>query len=367
MARNPIGNLILAATAVLLCACGDSGGSGSDAGERQILNVSYDPTRELYRDLNEQFVAKWLADTGEQVSVQMSHGGSGSQARAVIDGLNADVVTLALAWDIDNIQSVSQRLPASWQSRLPNNSSPYTSTIVFLVRKGNPKGIRDWPDLLGDGIQIITPNPKTSGGARWNYLAAWGFALERALGGDLGRLSSLSEAEAVAAHAEAEAFVGELFRRVPVQDTGARAATNTFVQRGIGDVLLAWENEALLAAREMGEGAFDIITPSVSVLAEPPVALIDSVVDRKGTRAIAEAYLEYLYTPEGQDIVARHFFRPTDPAVVDRYSAQFPQMRLFTVDAAFGGWAKAQADHFADGGTYDRLFEAAAGAPPRPQ
>ena len=204
--------------------------------------------------MNEQFVAKWLADTGEQVSVQMSHGGSGSQARAVIDGLNADVVTLALAWDIDNIQSLSQRLPASWQSRLPNNSSPYTSTIVFLVRKGNPKGIRDWPDLLGDGIQIITPNPKTSGGARWNYLAAWGFALERALGGDLGRLSSLSEAERASAQAEAEAFVGELFRRVPVQDTGARAATNTFVQRGIGDVLLAWENEALLAAREMGAG-----------------------------------------------------------------------------------------------------------------
>jgi sulfate/thiosulfate-binding protein len=364
MVRNPLSSLLVAATAVLLCACGGSDGAQD---ERQILNVSYDPTRELYRELNEQFVAKWLADTGEQVSVQMSHGGSGSQARAVIDGLNADVVTLALAWDIDNIQRLSQRLPASWQSRLPNNSSPYTSTIVFLVRKGNPRGIRDWPDLLGDGIQIITPNPKTSGGARWNYLAAWGFALERALGGDLGRLPSLSEAELTAAQAEAEAFVGELFRRVPVQDTGARAATNTFVQRGIGDVLLAWENEALLAAREMGAGAFDIITPSVSVLAEPPVALIDSVVDRKGTRAVAEAYLEYLYTPEGQDIVARHFFRPTNPVVVERYTTQFPQTRLFTVDSAFGGWAKAQSDHFGDGGTYDRLFEAASRAPLRPQ
>ncbi len=262
------------------------------AGELQLLNVSYDPTRELYRELNEQFVAKWTADTGQSVSVQMSHGGSGSQARAVIDGLNADVVTLALAWDIDNIQAISRRLPASWQTRLPNNSSPYTSTIVFLVRKGNPRGIRDWPDLLGDGVEIITPNPKTSGGARWNYLAAWGFALERALGTNIDELASLPADRVAAAQAEAEKFVGELFRRVPVQDTGARAATNTFVQRGIGDVLLAWENEALLAEREMGADAFDIVRPSVSVLAEPPVALIDSVVDRKGTRAVAEAYLD---------------------------------------------------------------------------
>jgi sulfate transport system substrate-binding protein len=359
MARN----WLLAAIAVLLAACS----GGEQGGELQILNVSYDPTRELYRDLNERFVAKWLADTGQQVSVQMSHGGSGSQARAVIDGLNADVVTLALAWDIDNIQSISRRLPASWQSRLPHNSSPYTSTIVFLVREGNPKGIRDWPDLLGEGIQIITPNPKTSGGARWNYLAAWGFALERALGGDLGRLPSLSAAELTAAEAEAEAFVRELYARVPVQDTGARAATNTFVQRRIGDVLLAWENEALLAEREMGADAFDIVLPSVSVLAEPPVALIDSVVDRKGTRAVAEGYLEYLYTPEGQDIVARHFFRPSDPAVAERYAAQFPQLELFTVDAVFGGWASAQAKHFADGAIYDRVFGAASGAPPRRQ
>jgi sulfate/thiosulfate transport system substrate-binding protein len=349
-------NFVLAG-AVLLCACG--GGSSGDGGELRLLNVSYDPTRELYRELNERFTAKWLADTGLPVTVQMSHGGSGSQARAVIDGLNADVVTLALAWDIDNIQAASQRLPASWQSRLPHNSSPYTSTIVFLVRKGNPLAIRDWADLLKDGVEIITPNPKTSGGARWNYLAAWGYALERALGGSLGDLSSVDAARLTAAQAEAEKFVGDLYARVPVQDTGARAATNTFVQRGIGDVLLAWENEALLAAHEMGADAFDIVRPSVSVLAEPPVALIDSVVDRKGTRAVAEAYLEYLYAPEGQDIVARNFFRPTDPAVAARYSEQFPEIRVFTVDNAFGGWARAQAEHFADGGTYDRLFEAA--------
>jgi sulfate/thiosulfate-binding protein len=358
--------IVLLAAVMLLTACGSGDSGGDAAGELRLLNVSYDPTRELYREFNEKFVEKYLADTGQQVSVQMSHGGSGSQARAVIDGLNADVVTLALAWDIDNIQSVSRRLPASWQSRLPNNSSPYTSTIVFLVRKGNPKGIRDWPDLLGDDIDIITPNPKTSGGARWNYLAAWGFALERALGGDLGRLESLPADQVAAAQAEAEKFVGDIYRHVPVQDTGARAATNTFVQRGIGDVLLAWENEALLAGREMGPDAFDIVRPSVSILAEPPVALIDSVVDRKGTRAVAEAYIDYLYAPEGQDIVARNFFRPSDATVAARYTEQFPPMRLFTVDAVFGGWARAQAEHFADGGIYDRLFLAASGAPPRP-
>jgi sulfate transport system substrate-binding protein len=354
--------ICLLAAVVLLSACG----TGAQDGELQLLNVSYDPTRELYRELNERFVAKWLADTGQRVSVQMSHGGSGSQARAVIDGLNADVVTLALAWDIDNIQAMSRRLPASWQERLPNNSSPYTSTIVFLVRKGNPKGIRDWPDLLAEGVQIITPNPKTSGGARWNYLAAWGFALERALHGSLDELASVPPDRLAAAQAEAEQFVGAIYARVPVQDTGARAATNTFVQRGIGDVLLAWENEALLAAREMGADAFDIVRPSVSILAEPPVALIDSVVDRKGTRAVAEAYLDYLYAPEGQDIVARNFFRPADAAVAERYAEQFPPMRLFTVDAVFGGWARAQAEHFADGGIYDRIFVTASGAARRP-
>jgi len=357
--------IVLLAAVALLTACGSGNSGGDGTGELQLLNVSYDPTRELYREFNEKFVEKYLADTGQKVSVQMSHGGSGSQARAVIDGLNADVVTLALAWDIDNIQSVSRRLPASWQERLPNNSSPYTSTIVFLVRKGNPKNIRDWPDLLGD-VAIITPNPKTSGGARWNYLAAWGYALERALGGKLDQLQSLPADQVAAAQAEAEKFVGEIYRRVPVADTGARAATNTFVQRGIGDVLLAWENEALLAAREMGPDVFDIVRPSISILAEPPVALIDSIVDRKGTRAVAEAYLDYLYAPEGQDIVARNFFRPTDPAVAARYAEQFPPMHLFTVDAVFGGWARAQAEHFADGGIYDRLFQAASGAPPRP-
>ena len=352
------------AAVVLLSACGGGEPSGQ-AAELRLLNVSYDPTRELYRELNEKFVAKWLADGGRPVTVQMSHGGSGSQARAVIDGLNADVVTLALAWDIDNIQSMSRRLPASWQQRLPNNSSPYTSTIVFLVRKGNPNGIHDWPDLLAGDLEIITPNPKTSGGARWNYLAAWGFALERALGTSLDQLASLPADKVAAAQAEAEKFVGELYRRVPVQDTGARAATNTFVQRGIGDVLLAWENEALLAGREMGPDAFDIIRPSISVLAEPPVALIDSVVDRKGTRAVAEAYIDYLYTPEGQDIVARNFFRPANAEVMARYPEQFPEIRMFTVDAVFGGWARAQAEHFADGGIYDRLFLAASGAPRR--
>ncbi len=346
----------------LLAACGGSDGATD---EIRLLNVSYDPTRALYRELNEQFAAKWLADTGEVVTVRMSHGGSGSQARAVIDGLAADVVTLALAWDIDNIQIQSRRLPASWQQRLPNNSSPYTSTIVFLVRKGNPKNVRDWPDLTQDGLQVVTPNPKTSGGARWNYLAAWGFELERALGGDLARLKSASPEELAQARAQAERFVGELYGQVPVQDTGARAATNTFVQRRIGDVLLAWENEALLALQQMGPDSFDIVHPSVSVLAEPPVTLVDAVVDRRGTRAVAEAYLEYLYTPAGQDIAARNFFRPFDAEVSARYAAQFPTLRLFTVDEVFGGWERAQREHFADGGIYDRLFEAAA-AGPRP-
>jgi sulfate/thiosulfate transport system substrate-binding protein len=364
-ATMAIARSLLLASVILLTACGGGDQPARD-GELRLLNVSYDPTRELYREFNDKFVAKWLADTGQRVSVQMSHGGSGSQARAVIDGLNADVVTLALAWDIDNIQSLSRRLPASWQSRLPNNSSPYTSTIVFLVRKGNPKGIRDWPDLVTGDVQIITPNPKTSGGARWNYLAAWGFALERALGGNIDELKSLPADKVAAAEAEAEKFVGELYRRVPVQDTGARGATNTFVQRGIGDVLLAWENEALLAQHEMGPDAFDIVWPSVSVLAEPPVALIDSVVDRKGTRAVAEAYLDYLYAPEGQDIVARNFFRPTNAEVAARYTEQFPELRTFTVDAVFGGWARAQAEHFADGGIYDRIFLAASGAAHRP-
>ncbi|HUL83388.1 MAG TPA: sulfate ABC transporter substrate-binding protein [Gammaproteobacteria bacterium] len=345
----------------MLSACGGKDDAADAGGHRiQLLNVSYDPTRELYRDVNEKFAAKWLAQTGQQVAIQMSHGGSGSQARSVIDGLDADVVTLALAWDIDNIQINSHRLPANWQARLPDNSAPYTSTIVFLVRKGNPKQIHDWPDLLADGVQVITPNPKTSGGARWNYLAAWGFALERALGGDLGRLVDASPEEVDKAQAEAESFVHDLYRHVPVQDTGARAATNTFVQRGIGDVLLAWENEAMLAVAELGPDAFDIVAPSVSILAEPPVALVDAVVDRRGTRGVAEAYLEFLYTPEGQDIVARNYYRPRDASVAAKYADRFPKIRLFTIDDAFGGWREAQTRHFKDGGVYDRIFSAEA-------
>jgi sulfate transport system substrate-binding protein len=344
-----------------MSACGSDHDGAPGEGKRiQLLNVSYDPTRELYREVNDKFAAKWLAETGQRVAVQMSHGGSGSQARSVIDGLDADVVTLALAWDIDNIQIVSHRLPANWQARLPDNSAPYTSTIVFLVRKGNPKQIHDWPDLVADGVQVITPNPKTSGGARWNYLAAWGFALERALGGDLGKLVDAPPSQVDAAQAEAEGFVRQLYRHVPVQDTGARAATNTFVQRGIGDVLLAWENEAMLAVAEIGRDSFDIVTPSVSILTEPPVALVDAVVDRRGTRGVAEAYLEYLYSPEGQDIIARNYYRPRDPGVAAKYADRFPPIRTFTIDDAFGGWREAQAKHFNDGGIYDRIFSAEA-------
>jgi sulfate transport system substrate-binding protein len=346
---------------LLLAGCGGGNdGDGAAGNPIRLLNVSYDPTRELYREFNEKFAAKWRAETGQEVTVRMSHGGSGSQARSVIDGLDADVVTLALAWDIDNIQINSRRLPANWQMRLPDNSAPYTSTIVFLVRKGNPKNIRDWPDLVADGVQVITPNPKTSGGARWNYLAAWGFALERALGGDLGKLVDAPREQIDRAQAEAEAFVGDMYRHVPVQDTGARGATNTFVQRRIGDVLIAWENEALLSAMELGKDAFDIVVPSVSILAEPPVALVDGVVDRRGTRGVAEAYLEYLYSPEGQDIVARNHFRPRNAEILGKYADQFPGIRLFTIDDVFGGWREAQKNHFNDGGIYDRIFSAEA-------
>jgi sulfate transport system substrate-binding protein len=354
--------LWLAAAFTLLGACG---GSSNDPNTIKLLNVSYDPTRELYHEVNEKFAAKWLEQTGQRVQVQMSHNGSGAQARAVIDGLDADVVTLALAWDIDNIQLNSRRLPANWQSRLPGNSSPYTSTIVFLVRKGNPKNIHDWPDLLADGMQVITPNPKTSGGARWNYLAAWGFALGRALGGDPGRIVEASKADVERAEAAAEAYVRDLYRHVPVQDTGARGATNTFVQRGIGDVLITWENEAMLALTEVAEGSFEIVTPPLSILAEPPVALVDAVVDRKGTRGVAEAYLQFLYTPEGQDIAARNHYRPRDKAIAEAYADQFPKLKLFTIDDVFGGWREAQTRHFADGGVYDRIFSAEASSAAR--
>jgi len=347
---------LLLAAVVLLSACG-GGDQAERDGQLQLLNVSYDPTRELYREFNERFVAKYLADTGQHVSVQMSHGGSGSQARAVIDGLNADVVTLALAWDIDNIQTNSHRLPANWQSRLPDNSSPYTSTIVFLVRKGNPKQIHDWPDLLKPGVAIVTPNPKTSGGARWNYLAAWGAELRRGLHGDLSKLDDPQAAKDVAAaQAAAEKFVAEMYKRAPVLDSGARGATNTFVQREIGDVLLAWENEALLAIRELGPQKVEIVVPSVSILAEPPVAVVDTVVDRRGTRQIAEAYLQYLYSPAGQELAAKHYFRPRNSQVLEKYHDQFAPLELFTVDKVFGGWTAAHDKHFADGGVFDKLY-----------
>jgi sulfate transport system substrate-binding protein len=306
-----------------------------------LLNVSYDPTREFYEDYNVAFSAYWKTKTGDAVVVNQSHGGSAKQARAVIDGLEADVVTLALAYDIDAIAAQSGLLPATWQSRLPNNSAPYTSTIVFLVRKGNPKGIHDWGDLTRPGVAVITPNPKTSGGARWNYLAAWAWALQQPGGSD----------------ARAEAFVKALYHNVPVLDSGARGSTVTFVQRGIGDVLLAWENEAYLALKEFGAGKFEIVAPSLSILAEPPVSLVDKNVDPHGTRAVADAYLKYLYSREGQEIAARHFYRPRDPAVAARYAGQFAHIpRLVTIDTVFGGWAKAQATHFADQGTFDRIY-----------
>jgi sulfate/thiosulfate transport system substrate-binding protein len=303
-----------------------------------LLNVSYDPTRELYQEFNAAFARHWKAKTGDAVSVKASHGGSGKQARSVIDGLDADVVTLALAADIDAIADKAKLLPADWQQRLPHHSAPYTSTIVFLVRKGNPKAIRDWDDLARAGVSVITPNPKTSGGARWNYLAAWGYALKK-----------------TGSEAKAQEFVGAIYRNVPVLDSGARGSTTTFVERGIGDVLLAWENEALLALKELGPDKFDIVAPSVSILAEPPVALIDKVVDKRGTRAVAQAYLDYLYSPEGQDIAGRHYYRPVDAAAASKYAGQFPRLELFSIDQLFGGWAQAQKTHFADGGVFDRI------------
>src|SRR5580765_1093653 len=301
-----------------------------------LLNVSYDPTRELYQSFNAAFAKQWKAKTGETLTIRQSHGGSGKQARAVIDGLEADVVTLALAYDIDAIHDHGNQIPADWQKRLPNNAAPYTSTIVFLVRKGNPKKITDWADLARSGVEVITPNPKTSGGARWNYLAAWGYALRKPGGGE----------------AAARDLVARIYHNVPVLDTGARGATITFVERGIGDVLIAWENEALLAARELGKDKLEIILPSSSILAEPPVAVVDKIAGRHGSKAVAQAYLEFLYTPEGQEIVARHYFRPRLKAVADRHAAQFPRLNLFTIDQAFGGWAKAQAAHFADGAVF---------------
>ncbi len=306
-----------------------------------LLNVSYDPTRELYEDFNQQFAAYWKGKTGQDVKIRQSHGGSGKQARSVIDGLEADVVTLALAYDIDQIAEKGGLLPANWQGRLPNNSSPYTSTIVLLVRKGNPKGIRDWGDLAKPGISVVSPNPQTSGGARWNYLAAWAWALRQPGGSE----------------AKAREFVARLYKNVPVLDAGARGSTTTFVERGIGDVLIAWENEALLAIKELGPGKFEVVAPSSSILAEPPVTVVDKVAGKHGTRQVAQAYLEYLYTPEGQEIAARHFYRPQAAAAAKKYAAQFPKMTLFTVDEVFGGWAKAHAAHFADGALFDQIYQ----------
>jgi len=323
--------------------------------------VSYDPTREFYRDVNAAFGKEWQEKTGQVVTIKQSHAGSGSQARAVIEGLDADVVTLALAYDIDKIQQSGKKLGADWQRRLPDNSAPYTSTIVFLVRKGNPKNIRDWDDLVRTDVQVITPNPKTSGGARWNYLAAWGYKLQRELGGDFAKLDDPKATELVTkAQTSAEQFVTDVFRHVPVLDSGARAATNTFVQREVGDVLIAWENEALLAMRELGPERVQLIAPSISILAEPPVALVDTVVDRKGTRQIAEAYLHFLYTPAGQELAAKHYFRPRDAAIAHKYRDRFQTLKLFSIDEAFGGWTKAQQQHFADGGVFDRITRAAA-------
>jgi sulfate transport system substrate-binding protein len=310
-------------------------------GSVTLLNVSYDPTRELYQDYNAAFAKYWKAKTGQTVEIQQSHGGSSKQARAVIDGLEADVVTLALAYDIDAISEKANLLPANWQSRLPNNSSPYTSTVIFLVRKGNPKGIKDWDDLIRPGISVITPNPKTSGGARWNYLAAWGYALKKS-GGD---------------ESKARDFVAKLYKNVPVLDSGARGSTTTFVERGMGDVLIAWENEVLLGAKDLSQDKFDIVVPSVSILCEPTVSVVDKVVDKKGTRAVAQAYLEYLYSPEGQEIAAKRYYRPRSDAVAKKYASQFPKVKLFTLAEIAGDWQKAQKTHFADGGVFDQIYQ----------
>ena len=307
-----------------------------------LLNVSYDPTRELYQDFNQSFAKYWLATNKEKVTIKQSHGGSGKQARSVIDGLEADVVTLALAYDIDEISSIGKLLNADWQKKLPNNASPYTSTIVFLVRKGNPKAIRDWDDLIKPGISVITPNPKTSGGARWNYLAAWGYALKLPGGND----------------DTAKEFVAKLFKNVPVLDSGARGATTTFVERGQGDVLIAWENEAILAIKELGPDKFELVTPSLSILAEPPVAVVDKVVDKRGTRKVAEAYLKYLYSEEGQEIAAKNHYRPRLEKVAAKYAKDFPKLNLVTIaDPIFGGWQAAQKTHFNDGGVFDKIYQ----------
>lgn len=346
MLKKAVAILVSATLIAGITGCGaatqttSEGDAATETGKQvELLNVSYDPTRELYEEFNASFSAYWEEKTGQKVTIRQSHGGSGKQSRAVIDGQEADVVTLALAYDIDAIAQYGLLSP-EWQSKLPDNSAPYTSTIVFLVRKGNPKGIHDWDDLIRPGISVITPNPKTSGGARWNYLAAWGYALQK-YGGD---------------EEKAKQFVSQLYRNVPVLDSGARGSTTTFVERGIGDVLLAWENEAFLAIHELGEDKFEIVVPSISILAEPPVAVVDQVVDRKGTREVAQAYLEYLYSEEGQRIAAKNYYRPRNPQVSAEFSAQFPDLELFTIEE-FGGWQAAQEKHFADGGVFDQIYQ----------
>lgn len=332
----------LAATAALGASTASLPTFGQAPATVVLTNVSYDPTRELYRVVNEAFAAEWQLSTGQKATIRTSHGGSGRQARSVIDGLEADVVTLALAGDIDAIARESKRLPENWQSRLPNNSCPYTSTIVFLVRKGNPKGIKEWPDLAKPGVSVVTPNPKTSGGARWNYLAAWADELERTKGDK----------------AAARKLVEAIFRNVPVLDSGARGSTTTFAQRAVGDVLISWENEAFLVLQEFGADKFDIVVPSLSILAEPPVAVVDAVVDKRGTRKAAEAYLEFLYSPAGQKLIAKNFYRPFKPENADPADlARFPRIKLVTIDQVFGGWQKAQAEHFADGAIFDQIYK----------
>ncbi|MCY2989242.1 MAG: sulfate ABC transporter substrate-binding protein [Planctomycetota bacterium] len=355
--------LIVIGIGLVGCDSSSPGGGGKSAtggGPPRVtlLNVSYDPTREFYQDFNASFAEYWKQKTGQEVAIDQSHAGSGKQARAVIEGLEADVVTLALAYDVSAIAKKGRLLTEDWQQRLPHNSAPYTSTIVFLVRKGNPKRIKDWGDLVQGDVSIITPNPKTSGGARWNYLAAWGYALKRELG-DLAKLQDPAQAKEVkAAQAQAREFVGELFKRVPVLDSGARGATNTFVQRDIGDVLLAWENEAFLSVKEAGADKFEIVAPSVSILAEPPVAVVDEVVKKHGTQAVAEAYLQHLYSPQGQQLAAKHFYRPAiTESVSPAQRAQFANIALFTINAVFGGWDQVQAAHFDDGGVFDQLYQ----------
>jgi len=335
-----LGKKLMFAVALSATLAGSALVSPAFAADITLLNVSYDPTRELYQDVNKAFAKEWKAKTGDTVTIKQSHGGSGKQARSVLDGLDADVVTLALAYDID---ALAERglLAKDWQKKEPLNSSPYTSTIVFLVRKGNPKGIHDWNDLIKPGVAVITPNPKTSGGARWNHLAAWGYALKQPGG----------------TPATATAFLQKLYKNVPVLDSGARGATTTFVERGIGDVLIAWENEAYLAVKELGPGKFDIVTPSVSILAEPPVAVVDKVVDKRGTRKVSEAYLKFLYTDEAQDIIAKNYYRPAEPKAAAKYASQFAKVKLFTIGDVAGNWTQAQKTHFADGGLFDKIYE----------